>query len=230
MTLGYGLMIMLDERSSLYVFRLLSCTNSTQKRCTSALQVIYPLIAGLGVGGLFYPPLTLMQAAMPVKDMATTTATLGLLRQLGATVGISIGQAIWSTVRYLSLYNARPLTTLAYQDLRKRIAMIPGAAINTSSGNLADSIRQIKNLEVSIRLLPSFLRLIGVDECKKPESLRLTVQHAYTKSIAVIWIVDTPLIGLCLILGKCHYQYNWSSASRRCVQSASSRIIRSSEW
>lgn len=65
----------------------------------SALKVVYPLIAGFGVGGLFFPPLILMQAAMPVKDMATTTATLGLLRQLGSTVGISVGQAIWSTVR-----------------------------------------------------------------------------------------------------------------------------------
>jgi hypothetical protein len=60
--------------------------------------VIFPLISGLGVGGLFYPPLIMIQAAMPPKDMATATATLGLLRQLGATVGISIGQAIWSTV------------------------------------------------------------------------------------------------------------------------------------
>lgn len=60
--------------------------------------MIFTLIAGMGVGGLFFPPLTLIQAAMPVKDMATSTATLGLLRLLGATIGLSVGQAIWSTV------------------------------------------------------------------------------------------------------------------------------------
>jgi hypothetical protein len=60
--------------------------------------VILPLIAGIGIGGLFFPPLLLIQAAMPAKDMATATATLGLLRQLGSTVGLAIGQAIWTTV------------------------------------------------------------------------------------------------------------------------------------
>ena len=63
------------------------------------MKVVFPLIAGFGVGGLFFPPLLLIQAAMPAKDMATATATLGLLRQLGSTVGIAVGQAIWSTVR-----------------------------------------------------------------------------------------------------------------------------------
>ena len=65
----------------------------------SAVKVVLPLIAGIGVGGLFFPPLILIQAAMPSKDMATATATHGLLRQLGSTVGIAVGQAIWSTVR-----------------------------------------------------------------------------------------------------------------------------------
>jgi hypothetical protein len=74
----------------------------------SAKQVVFTLIAGLGTGGLFFPPIILMQAAMPIKDMATSTATVGLLRQLGSTVGVSIGQAIWSTVspdRWSRLYH-----------------------------------------------------------------------------------------------------------------------------
>lgn len=64
----------------------------------SVIQEIFPLIAGFGVGGLFFPPIVAMQAAMPTKDMATSTATVGLLRQLGSTIGVSIGQAIWSSV------------------------------------------------------------------------------------------------------------------------------------
>ena len=35
-----------------------------------------------------------MQAAMPIKDMATSTATVGLLRQLGSTIGVSVGQSV----------------------------------------------------------------------------------------------------------------------------------------
>ncbi|KAI0759340.1 MFS amino acid permease [Irpex lacteus] len=152
MTLGYGLMIMMDEASS------------------TAIKVIFPMIAGFGVGGLFFPPLLLIQAAMPSKDMATATATLGLLRQLGSTVGIAVGQAIWST------------------QLRTKLAAIPNIGLDTSSSNLADSIRQIQHLE--------------------PASLRQAVQHAYTKSISVIWIVDTPLLGVAFALSLLLKQYS----------------------
>lgn len=143
MTLGYGLMILLDESSSL------------------AVQVITPLVAGFGVGGLFFPPLILMQAAMPIKDMATTTATTGLIRQLGSTVGVSVGQTIWSS------------------ELRKRLSSIT-TTLDLSSANIAESIRQINTL--------------------MPLSLRKEVQHAYTTSISTIWVVDTPIIGVCFVL------------------------------
>ncbi|CAL1714499.1 unnamed protein product [Somion occarium] len=111
MAVGYGIMIMLDEKSSL------------------ALQLVYPLIAGIGFGGLFHPPLIGMQAAMPIKDMATSTATFGLIRQIGATVGTAVGQAIWST------------------ELQKRISAIPNFTLDTSSANLVDSVRQLQNIQ-----------------------------------------------------------------------------------
>ncbi|KAF7354722.1 Membrane transporter [Mycena sanguinolenta] len=117
MAIGYGLMIMLDERTSI------------------ALQIIYPLIAGLGLGALFVPPLIGLQAAMPVKDMATSSTTLGLFRSLGSTIGISVGQAIWSAV------------------VRQRLAKISGVTINLSGGALADSARQIESITPdSVRL------------------------------------------------------------------------------
>ncbi|KAI0044543.1 MFS general substrate transporter [Auriscalpium vulgare] len=144
MAIGYGLLILLDEKSSV------------------AVQEIYPLIAGLGLGGLFQVPLVGLQAAMPLKDMATTTGSLGLMRTIGSTVGVSIGQAIWSS------------------ELRRRTAKLPNLSISASSGGLADSIRQLKNIE--------------------PPELRQQVMHAYTKSIATIWIVDTPLIIMCFFL------------------------------
>ncbi|KAF7354705.1 Membrane transporter [Mycena sanguinolenta] len=110
MAVGYGLMIMLDERTPV------------------ALQIIYPLIAGLGLGALFVPPLIGLQAAMPVKDMATSSTTFGLFRSLGSTIGISVGQAIWSAI------------------VRQRLSKISGLTINFSGGALADSARQIQSL------------------------------------------------------------------------------------
>lgn len=35
---------------------------------------------------------------MPLKDMATSTGTYGFLRTLGGSLGVAVGQAIWSSV------------------------------------------------------------------------------------------------------------------------------------
>lgn len=62
MTLGFGLLINLDGSSS------------------RAKEVIYQLVAAAGVGCLFQTPMIALQAAMPLKDMAVATGTLGLMR------------------------------------------------------------------------------------------------------------------------------------------------------
>ncbi|KDR73516.1 hypothetical protein GALMADRAFT_614600 [Galerina marginata CBS 339.88] len=106
--IGMGLMIMLDGHSS------------------TAVKVVYPLVASIGVGCLFQTPLIGLQAAMPIKDMATSTATFGFLRVIGATVGISIGQAIYTSV------------------LRKKIARIPNVGFDTSPAALSQSVHRLK--------------------------------------------------------------------------------------
>jgi hypothetical protein len=102
--LGMGLMIMLDAYS------------------TTVEKVWYPLVAAIGLGSLFQTPLIGLQAAMPIKDMATSTSTFGFLRILGATVGISIGQAIYSST------------------LQKKIVRIANVGLNTSPAALSQSV------------------------------------------------------------------------------------------
>ncbi|KAG2116460.1 MFS general substrate transporter [Suillus discolor] len=85
MTLGWGLMTMLDNTTNV------------------AAQEIYPLITSLGVGCLF-------QAAMPIKDMATSTGTFMFLRTLGSTVGMAMGEAVISSVLQQKLQGIRGLT------------------------------------------------------------------------------------------------------------------------
>ncbi|CAA7271543.1 unnamed protein product [Cyclocybe aegerita] len=109
-TLGMGLMIMLDGTS------------------TTAEKVVYPLIAAIGLGCLFQTPLIGLQAAMPIRDMATSTATFGFIRTLGGTVGISIGQAIYSST------------------LAKKVAHIPNADIDTSPAALSQSVSHLKSI------------------------------------------------------------------------------------
>jgi MFS family permease len=110
MTLGFGLMTMLSNTS------------------TIAEKALYPLLAAIGVGCLFQTPLIALQAAMPIKDMATSTATFGFLRTMGGTVGISIGQAIFSSV------------------LQNKIKNIAGFTLNTSPGALSENVRHLKNI------------------------------------------------------------------------------------
>ncbi|KAI0062470.1 MFS general substrate transporter [Artomyces pyxidatus] len=110
MLLGMGLMTTLDDRSN------------------TAEKVLYPLVLAIGQGCLTLTPQVALQAAMPIKDMATSTATYGFLRMLGATVGVSIGQAIYSSV------------------LRKKVALIPNVNFDTSPAALSQSVRQLKDI------------------------------------------------------------------------------------
>ena len=78
-TLGMGLMIMLSYTSSMYVsfdrdpFLSYLSTNSAE-------QVIFPMISAFGLGCLFQVPLVALQAAMPLKDMATSSSGFIFLR------------------------------------------------------------------------------------------------------------------------------------------------------
>ena len=61
---------------------------------STAKSVIYLLITGAGIGGLFQTPLIALQAAMPSRDMATATGSLVLFRVLGSATGVAIGGTI----------------------------------------------------------------------------------------------------------------------------------------
>ncbi|KAH7912244.1 major facilitator superfamily domain-containing protein [Hygrophoropsis aurantiaca] len=147
MTLGWGLMIQLDNTSS------------------TAVKEIYPLVTAIGIGCLFQVPLIAVQAAMPIKDMATSTGAFVFLRTLGGTVGITIGEAIISSV------------------LQQKLKAVPGlSGFGTSAADLNDSVRKISSIPDA--------------------TTRNALMHAYSQSISTIWLVNTPLsaVGLLLIL------------------------------
>ncbi|KAI6028637.1 major facilitator superfamily domain-containing protein [Pisolithus orientalis] len=110
MTIGWGLMIMLDSTS-----------NNAEKE-------LYPLVTAAGLGCLFQTPLIGLQAAMPLKDMATSTGAFVFLRILGGTVGITIGETIISSV------------------LPRKLNGIQGLSIGTSVADINDSVRQIASI------------------------------------------------------------------------------------
>jgi hypothetical protein len=95
-------------------------------------------------------PLIALQAAMPTKDMATSTGAFGFLRcacplvsaslnpfltlhvrTMGGTVGIAVGQAIYTSI------------------LKKKINRIPElSGFDTSAAALSESVRTLKTLPV----------------------------------------------------------------------------------
>ncbi|KAL1757167.1 major facilitator superfamily domain-containing protein [Schizophyllum commune] len=102
--LGYGSMTMLDDQSS------------------NAVKEILPLIAALGLGANF------QQAAMPIKDMATSTGAFAFIRTIGGTVGVSIGQTIFTST------------------LNNRLSKIPNSPYAGSPGGYSEDVRQLKNI------------------------------------------------------------------------------------
>ncbi|CCM02092.1 uncharacterized protein FIBRA_04169 [Fibroporia radiculosa] len=127
-TLGFGLMTMLSDTSS------------------TAIKEVYPLIAALGFGCLFQVPLIGLQAAMPLKDMATSTSTFGFLRLLGGSIGVTISDAILSGI------------------LETKVKDIPDLTINTSAANLNQIVPQIQyipNVAQRVALMKAYCQAIS---------------------------------------------------------------------
>ncbi|KAJ7311645.1 hypothetical protein DFH08DRAFT_1087724 [Mycena albidolilacea] len=84
------------------------------------------LIVGLGFGGLFVPPLIGLQAAMLVKDMATSSTIFGLFRSLGC---------------------LRWAGDMAWGNTPREPTVISGLTRDLSGAARADSARQIQSIE-----------------------------------------------------------------------------------
>lgn len=79
------------------------------------------------------------------------------------------------------------------------LSAIPDLTLDTSEGALVDSIRQISKLQVRCILMHKPFLILTWDH--QPDMLRREVLHAFAKSISMIWIVETPIVGFCLLLG-----------------------------
>ncbi|EPQ60980.1 amino acid permease ScVBA-like protein, partial [Gloeophyllum trabeum ATCC 11539] len=76
-TLGFGLLCLLHGSSP----RL--------------LQIVCPLVAGLGIGMLFHAPHQVFTRALQSKDLASGTSAFFLVRFTGATAGLAVAGAIF---------------------------------------------------------------------------------------------------------------------------------------
>ncbi|KAF5384728.1 hypothetical protein D9757_006210 [Collybiopsis confluens] len=75
--LGFGLLNILDENSHM------------------TLQIMFPLISGVGLGILFHAPYQVFGKAFKPSELATCTSAFFLVRFTGATVGLAVAGAIF---------------------------------------------------------------------------------------------------------------------------------------
>ncbi|KAJ7785953.1 amino acid permease ScVBA-like protein [Mycena metata] len=80
-TLGFGLLILLDERSSI-------------------TAELFPLVAGIGLGMLFHAPYQVFTRSLKQRDLAAGTSAFFLVRFTGATVGLAIAGAVFDARAY----------------------------------------------------------------------------------------------------------------------------------
>lgn len=128
-TLGMGLMTMLDADTSV------------------ALQEIYPLLAGIGLGPLFQTPLVALTAAMPPAQMAVSVASYALVRSASGTVGITVAGAIFnagvqSRLKIIPEY-ANMATSASQTDLKNLIHIQPPSLAKQVVAAYGDSLRLV---------------------------------------------------------------------------------------
>ncbi|UZJ56504.1 hypothetical protein CBS101457_005824 [Exobasidium rhododendri] len=130
-TVGMGLMTMLVANTSV------------------ALQEVYPLIAGIGLGCLFQTPMVALTAAMPPAEMATSVASLALVRTAAGTVGITVAGSIFnsgvaSRIKNIPEYLAMIGGASASQvDLRGLVHIQPPALAHQVVEAYGDSLRLV---------------------------------------------------------------------------------------
>ncbi|KAL6720049.1 hypothetical protein ACLMJK_001970 [Lecanora helva] len=123
LTIGNGLLIDFDVSSSI------------------AKIVIFQLVAGLGAGMLFEPPLIAIHALVSQEDTATATSTFGFVRNLATSCSIVIGGVVFQNGMDLQAPNLKRagLSTDLVQEFSGRYA----AANVMRIGTIQDPMQQI---------------------------------------------------------------------------------------
>ncbi|KAI0343970.1 amino acid permease ScVBA-like protein [Trametopsis cervina] len=95
-------------------FGLMKCMDGNTKH---ALQSIFPLVTGVGLGMLFHAPYQVFLAALKPSEMASGTSAFFLVRFTGATVGLSVAGVTFDEQLTRSLPAAFPYSSLDLEDM-----------------------------------------------------------------------------------------------------------------
>ncbi|TKA73785.1 hypothetical protein B0A49_02846 [Cryomyces minteri] len=123
LTIGNGLYIHLNATSSI------------------AEIVAFELVAGIGAGLLFEPPLIALQAMVSQDDTATATATLGFVRNLATSMSIVLGGVVFQNSMQMNAPGLRAVGLPA--DITQQLSGSTAAANVMVVGTIADPAQKL---------------------------------------------------------------------------------------
>ena len=163
MTLGFGLLIALNASSSLKEI------------------IPFQLVAGVGSGLLFEPPLIAIQALVSQDDTATATATFGFIRTLATSLSIVIGGVLFQNGMHL-------------QQSNLRAAGLPDDLVEQLSGTAAAA---------NVMVIRTLTNIAQKEVVKEAFAWSLRNMWIMYTSIAAVGVVAGGFVGKA-ILGKEH--------------------------
>lgn len=97
--------------------------------------IIYQIIAGLGVGMGYQPPLIALQSNVPAQDNAAATAAFGTVRNLASAIGVVIGSATYANKmnaghgQLVSILGAQEASYFSGNEAQANVLRIPHLSI-----------------------------------------------------------------------------------------------------
>jgi MFS family permease len=103
--------------------------------------VIYQIIAGLGTGLLFFPPLLALQNHVSQEDTSAATATFGLIRNLATSISIVVGGVVFQNS--MTLQQPTLMAAGLPANLTADLAGVNAAANVFLIGTIQDPMQQL---------------------------------------------------------------------------------------
>lgn len=169
-TAGFGLLSALNEHSSVLT------------------QILYPLVAGIGLGMLFHAPYQIFANALKPHELATGTSAFFLVRFTGATVGLAVAGAVFYAQASANLppgllssdsgpsIDYTGLASLEPSEFRSKVLHVVSSSIQT--------IWAVCSPCLGVAFLTSFLlRRVTIDEPQTTTRTDSTVESSVTEKV-----------------------------------------------
>jgi MFS family permease len=151
MTIGIGLYVRLSATSSMG-------------------EIIgFQILAGIGSGVLYEPPLLALQAFVPQDNIATASSSLGFVRSLASAMSVVIGGVIFQNS----------------MDIRVDALKTPPASLPSNITDLLSNGQAAANI-VAVNLI-------------QDEGQKMLIKEAYAWSLRNIWIFYVCISALCIL-------------------------------